>query len=66
MRRRCNYIVHGAPKGYDGWLIQISVSGSVTFYFVETSGGEIRRLHSAFCELNLVPEDTPFPKEEEK
>lgn len=74
MRRRCIYSVYKrgrhevrgeySPK-YHGWLIQIVVSGNVTFYFIETSDGRIARVHEAYCDMQLVAEDTPFPKPEE-
>lgn len=57
MRRPCTYT---EPRKYvqacKGWLLNISMLGSATFYFVETPEGEIIRLQEAYTELKLLPE----------
>lgn len=72
MKRRCTYSINqksslevckGGPKK-DGWLLQISMSGNATFYFIETRDGRILRVHEAYCDLRLVEEDTSFPRKE--
>ncbi len=64
MRRRCTYTVtkrsiRGDQKGEEmyGWLLQFAVSGSLTYYFVETREGEILRLLGSNTSLRLLLEE---------
>ena len=71
MRRRCIYCLYNKKNktmGLEchGWLIQITVSGNATFYFIETLDGSIIREHSTYCTLRLVDDDTPIPGEKTK